>query len=74
MLYFLFKSDENGEPYIETNISGKALLTISQLNKGTRFSREERRIFNLRGKLPNRVESLDDQLVRTYLQYKSFDI
>lgn len=50
------------------------LLTISQLNKGTAFSREEQRIFNLRGKLPNRVESLDDQVVRAYLQYKSFDI
>ncbi len=28
MLDFLFKPDENGEPYIKTNISVKALLTI----------------------------------------------
>ncbi|WP_264435391.1 NAD-dependent malic enzyme [Coxiella endosymbiont of Dermacentor marginatus] len=74
MLDFLFKIDENGQSYIETNISGKALLTIPQLNKGTAFSKEERKVFNLRGKLPNRVESLDDQVIRAYLQYKSFDI
>lgn len=74
MLDFLFKFDKNGKPYIETNISGKALLTIPQLNKGTAFTKEERKIFNLRGKLPNRIESLDNQVVRAYLQYKSFDI
>ena len=74
MLDFLFKIDKNGQSYIETNISGKALLTIPQLNKGTAFSKEEREIFDLRGKLPNRVESLDDQVTRAYLQYKSFDI
>jgi len=73
MLEFEIKKDQNGNDYIETLIIGKALLTIPQLNKGTAFSREERHTFNLRGKLPNKVETLDEQAERAYLQYKSFD-
>lgn len=73
MLNYNFKTDKNGRQYVATSISGKALLTIPQLNKGTAFSLEERRAFDLIGKLPVRVETLEDQVHRVYHQFKSYD-
>ena len=73
MLDFKFVQDEEtNELSIETSISGKSLLTIPQLNKSTAFTHEERRAFGLLGKLPNRVESLDEQVKRAYLQFSSY--
>ncbi len=73
MLDFTIKTDENEKEYLETSITGKAILTISQLNKGTAFSEQERDIFDLRGKLPINVESLEAQVKRAYLQYEAFE-
>lgn len=70
-----FKTCHNkktGEWYIETSVNGKHLLTTPQLNKGTAFTREERRAFNLLGKLPNQVESLEEQAKRAYMQFLSY--
>lgn len=64
--------DETGELFIETSIYGKLLLTTPQLNKGTAFTNDERRAFGLLGKLPHRVETLDEQVKRAYLQYASY--
>jgi len=73
MLDFKIRSDnQTGEKYIETSLNGKPLLTTPQLNKGTAFTLEERRIFNLLGKLPPRVETLEEQVDRAYLQYKGY--
>ena len=73
MLDFKINRDEQtGELLIETSICGKLLLTTPQLNKGTAFTHEERRAFGLLGKLPNRVETLDEQVKRAYLQYASY--
>ncbi len=72
MLEFIIKKDPNGDSYIETSMSGKALLSISQLNKGTAFSKEERHAFGLTGKLPNKVETLEEQVDRVYTQYNAF--
>lgn len=74
MLDIVFKTDKHGNYYLETGSTGKALLTIPQLNKGTAFTQVERNIFKLKGKLPNRVETLEDQVTRAYLQYKSFNM
>lgn len=60
------------EPILETSLSGKSLLTIPQLNKGTAFTVEERHEFGLLGKLPHRVETLEEQVNRAYLQYASY--
>ena len=57
---------------LQTNLNGKALLTIPQLNKGTAFTAEERKTFQLLGKLPAQIETLDQQLKRVYKQYASF--
>ncbi len=43
---------------------GAALLTNSLLNKGTAFTERERDAFGLRGLLPPRVFSLDEQVAR----------
>lgn len=73
MLDFKIKKDPTHHfEYLETSISGKLLLTIPQLNKGTAFTLEERDIFGLTGKLPIHVESLEEQLTRTYSQYLEY--
>lgn len=73
MLDFKIQRDaQTGECFIETSITGKPLLTIPQLNKSTAFTHEERREFGLLGKLPHRVESLDEQVKRVYLQYAGY--
>ncbi len=73
MLNFkLVRDPQTAEMYIETSLCGKPLLTTPQLNKGTAFTHEERKEFGLLGKLPHRVESLDEQVKRAYLQYSSY--
>jgi len=53
--------------------SGPTLLETPLLNKGSAFSSEERASFNLTGLLPPRYETIDEQVERAYMQYKSFD-
>ena len=57
---------------VETSLSGKPLLTTPQLNKGTAFSESERRAFGLLGKLPFRIETLEEQVKRAYSQFLSY--
>jgi malate dehydrogenase (oxaloacetate-decarboxylating) len=54
---------------IQTCHKGKFLMSIPELNKGIAFSLAERAEFGLQGKLPDRVESLQDQVDRYYKQY-----
>ncbi len=73
MLDFKILYDEQtGEQFVETTLSGKSLLTLPQLNKGTAFTPTERREFGLLGKLPHRIETLDEQVERAYLQFSSY--
>lgn len=73
MLDFNIVTDEEtSELYLETSLRGKPLLTTAQLNKGTAFTEEERRRFMLLGKLPFRVETLEEQVARAYEQYHSY--
>lgn len=69
MLDFKIEKDANGQKYLLTSVSGKALMSIAQLNKGTAFTQEERLQFGLLGKLPNHVETLEEQMIRAYWQY-----
>ncbi len=73
MLNFKIINDEYGHQKLLTDIFGKALLTIPQLNKGTAFTEQERLAFGLIGKLPPHVETLDAQVRRAYLQYCSHE-
>jgi len=53
--------------------SGPSLLETPLLNKGSAFSAKERESFNLTGLLPPRYETIDEQVDRAYMQYRSFD-
>lgn len=68
----VIRNPETGEQLLETSLAGKSLLTVPQLNKGTAFTQDERHTFGLLGKLPHRVETLDEQVKRAYLQYASY--
>ncbi|WP_404375884.1 NAD-dependent malic enzyme [Vreelandella aquamarina] len=50
--------------------AGPSLLEMPLLNKGSAFTQEERLAFNLIGLLPQKVETIDDQLERVYRQYQ----
>ncbi len=52
--------------------AGSALLETPLLNKGSAFSQAERSAFNLTGLLPPRFETIEEQVSRAYLQYRSF--
>ena len=52
--------------------AGPALLEAPLLNKGSAFSERERQQFNLEGLLPYRIESIDEQKSRAYLQLNAF--
>ena len=73
MLDFQVLKDKNNEDYVLTSVVGKPLLTSPQLNKGTAFSEQERVDFGLLGKLPIRIETLDEQVQRAYKQFSSFE-
>ena len=53
--------------------AGPALLSTPLLNKGSAFSAEERASFNLEGLLPESTETIQEQVVRAYQQYCSFE-
>lgn len=53
---------------IECPLSGFQLLNSPLFNKGTAFTQEEREEFRLDGLLPPQVNTLDEQLERTYKQ------
>jgi malate dehydrogenase (oxaloacetate-decarboxylating) len=55
---------------IETELSGKDLLSNPMLNKDTAFTNEERVRLDLHGLLPPVVESLELQVIRAYDAYK----
>lgn len=52
---------------------GRALLENPVLNKGTAFTEAERTAFKLQGLLPPHVDSLEDQVARSYEEYKHKD-
>ncbi|WP_129044876.1 malolactic enzyme [Companilactobacillus metriopterae] len=51
--------------------SGLNLINNPYLNKGTAFTKEERKENNIEGLLPPFVQTLDQQVEQTYLQYQS---
>lgn len=52
--------------------AGPALIDTPLLNKGSAFSQRERAAFNLAGLLPPRLESIEEQVDRCAMQYRTF--
>ena len=60
----------NNEMQVRTPLRGRALLADPGLNKGTAFTDAERETFGLIGLLPDSVETLEQQLVRTEFEFE----
>ncbi|KXJ96151.1 hypothetical protein Micbo1qcDRAFT_231255 [Microdochium bolleyi] len=54
---------------VDCAVEGTVLLNTPYLNKGSAHTAEERDKFNLSGLLPQRVQTLDQQVARAYEQY-----
>lgn len=52
-------------------MQGASLLQSPYLNKGSAFTEEERKEFNLTGRLPTSLATLDVQAKRAYKQYSN---
>lgn len=52
-----------------TELSGRSLLVDPIVNKGTAFTQSERSDLGLHGLLPDEVNSLDQQIMRTRLEF-----
>ncbi|WP_165313583.1 NAD-dependent malic enzyme [Vibrio ziniensis] len=52
--------------------AGNILLNTPLLNKGSAFSLEERKNFNLSGLLPTNIETIEEQASRAYEQFSLF--
>lgn len=58
---------------ININLCDYELILNPMLNKGTSFTKEERKDFNLYGLLPPHVETLEEQTKRCYQAYSNKD-
>ncbi|KAH7110346.1 hypothetical protein B0J11DRAFT_544496 [Dendryphion nanum] len=56
---------------LETTLTGNALLRTPYFNKGSAFTKDERKTFQLHGLLPPNVQTLEEQIRRAYDQYSS---
>lgn len=54
-------------------LRGDEILTNPRWNKGTAFTTVERKAFGLTGRLPYRINSLEEQQDRAYDQLQSLD-
>src|SRR5574338_552522 len=63
-------SASRSEVVIETGLTGQLLLDNPLLNKGSAFPEDERREFGLLGLLPPHCSTVEEQLARTYENYR----
>ena len=64
------RAEETKDKSLEVALRGRALLDNPLLNKGSAFPEDERRAFALTGLLPSHVSTVDEQLARTYENYR----
>jgi malate dehydrogenase (oxaloacetate-decarboxylating) len=67
----LTETRKHALPALRIALRGQSLLSNPRFNKGTAFDRRERTEFGLGGRLPERVNKLDEQVVRAYEQVSS---
>ncbi len=63
------RNEEGDIDHIEISVEGRALINTPIINKGIAFTKEERKSFNMMGMLPSKVETLEEQAHRLYLQF-----
>ncbi|WP_027158097.1 NAD-dependent malic enzyme [Methylobacter luteus] len=68
--YFDYKTDKNGNPYVEVAARGIVLLRLPATNKGTAFTEQERIDLGLDGLLPPQVTTLEIQVDRLYTNFR----
>ncbi|KAH9923685.1 uncharacterized protein B0H18DRAFT_1095277 [Fomitopsis serialis] len=61
----------SSEPAFRVALRGEVILTSPRWNKGSAFTTAERKAFGLTGRLPHRVNTLDEQCQRAYDQLQS---
>lgn len=68
--------DKSGKLYIPVKRRGAVILHDAKLNKGSAFSHEERVALSILGRLPHKIESLEEQVESHYAQYleKTLDL
>lgn len=62
--------ESRSETLVETSLTGQLLLDNPLLNKGSAFPEDERHEFGLLGLLPLHCSTIDEQLARTYENYR----
>jgi malate dehydrogenase (oxaloacetate-decarboxylating) len=62
----------NKKSPLYTHYAGNTLLDTSLLNKGSAFNEEERKTFNLTGLLPPLIETIEEQVERSYQQFSAY--
>lgn len=72
MQQFERRVDDKGESYFATELPGYLITRLPLLNKGSAFSRSERRELGLTGLIAPHVSSLEEQVERTYTNFKRF--
>ncbi|KAG2153594.1 uncharacterized protein EDB93DRAFT_1135648 [Suillus bovinus] len=61
----------SSELIFKVALRGDTLLTSPRWNKGTAFTKKERNDFGLTGRLPSRINTIDEQCERAYDQLNS---
>jgi malate dehydrogenase (oxaloacetate-decarboxylating) len=62
--------ESRSETPMKTSLTGQVLLDNPLLNKGSAFPEDERREFGLLGLLPLHCSTIEEQLARTYENYR----
>ncbi len=65
-------TDDHGNSYLATDLPGLVLTRMPLLNKSTAFTPEEREELGLEGLFPPHVSTLDEQVQRTYANFRRF--
>ena len=61
----------DASPHVEIHARGMAVLDDPQVNRGTAFTMAERDLLGLHGLLPAALETLEQQVARSYEQFKA---